>query len=72
MLETNGRFKDAAEISTNRGTIRAVVKNPANKTFLIFGSRVQFFHVCVILTCPSKDERRAILKHRCKVPAIYT
>ena len=72
MPETNGRLKDTAEVSTDRRTIRAAVKDPANKDLPTFGRRVERLHICVILTGPSKDERRAILKHRCKIPAIYT
>ena len=70
MLETNSRFKDAAEVSTNYRTIRAVVEDLANKAFTAFSSRVECLHVCFILIGPSKDEWHAILKHRCKVPAI--
>ena len=72
MPETNGRLKDTAEVSTDRRTIRAAVKDPANKDLPTFGRRVERLHICVFLIGPSKDERRAILKYRCKIPAIYT
>ena len=70
--ETSGGFKDTAKVSTNRRTIRAAVEDPANKTLPTFGRRVERLHVCVTLIGLSKDERRAILKHKCKIPAIYT
>jgi hypothetical protein len=72
MSETNGRFKDTAEVSTDCRTIRAAVKDPADEVFPAFSPRVKCLHVCFILTGPSKDERRAILKHGCKIPATDT
>lgn len=72
MSETNSRFEDAAKVSTYSRTIRAAVKDPANKVFPALGSRVETLHVCFILTSPSKDERCTILTHRCKIPAIDT
>jgi len=70
MLETNSRFKDAIEVSTNYRTIRATVKDPANKAFLAFSPRVECLHVCFILIGLSKDKWRAILKHGYKIPTI--
>lgn len=58
MSETNSRFKDAAEVSTNCRTIGAAVENPANKAFPAFSPRVECLHVCFILTGPSKDSSR--------------
>ena len=72
MPETNGRLKDTAEVSTNHRTIRAAVKDLANKDLPTFGRRVERLHICVILTGPSKDEWRTILEHRRKVPAVDT
>jgi hypothetical protein len=72
MSETNSSFKDAAEVSTNCRTIRAAVEDPANKAFPAFSPRVECLHICFILTGPGKNERRAILKHGCKIPAIDT
>ena len=72
MSETNGRFKDTAEVSTNCRTIGAAVEDPANKAFPAFSPRVECLHICFILTGPSKDEWRAILKHGYKIPAINT
>jgi hypothetical protein len=72
MSETNSRFKDVAEVSTNCRTIGAAVEDPANKAFPAFSPRVECLHVCFILIGLSKDEWRAILKHRCKIPAINT
>jgi hypothetical protein len=72
MSETNSRFKDAAEVSANCRTIRATVEDLANKAFLAFSPRVECLHICFILTGLGKKEQRAILKHRCKIPAIDT
>ena len=72
MPETNGRFKDTAEVSTDCRTIRAAVEDPANKASPAFSPRVECLHVRFILTGPSKDKWRAILKRRCKIPAINT
>jgi hypothetical protein len=72
MSETNGRFKDTVEVSTDYRTIRAIVEDPANKAFPAFSPRMKCLHVCFILIGPSKDEWRAILKHGCKIPAINT
>ena len=54
--ETNSRFKDTAEVSTNCRTIGATVEDLANKAFLAFSPRVECLHVCFILTGLSKDE----------------
>jgi hypothetical protein len=72
MSETNGRFKDTAEVSTNCRTIRTAVEDPTNKAFPAFSPRVECLHICCILTGPRKNERRAIFKHGCKIPAIDT
>jgi hypothetical protein len=72
MSETNSRFKDTVEVSTDCRTIRAAVEDPANKAFLAFKPRMKCLHVCFILTGLSKDEWRAILKHGCKIPAVNT
>jgi hypothetical protein len=70
--ETNGRFKDTAEVSTDCRTIRAAVEDPANKAFPAFSPRVECLHICFVLTGLGKNERRAILKHRRKITAIDT
>ena len=70
--ETNSRFEDTAEVSTHSRTIGVAVEDPSNKAFLAFGPRVEYLHVRFILTGPSKDEQRAILKHGCKISAIDT
>jgi hypothetical protein len=72
MLETNGRFKDTTEVSTNYRTIRAIVKDPADEAFLAFSPRVEYLHVCSILISLSKNEQCAIFKHGCKIPTIDT
>jgi hypothetical protein len=56
MLETNSRFKDAIEVSTNYRTIGAIVEDLANKAFLAFSPRVECLYVCFILIGLSKDE----------------
>jgi hypothetical protein len=70
MSETNSRFEDAVKVSTYSRTIRATVKDLANKVFLALSSRVERLHVCFILIGLSKDERYTILKYRRKIPAI--
>jgi hypothetical protein len=70
--ETNGRFKDTVEVSTNCRTIGAAVEDPANKAFPAFSPRVECLYICFILIGLSKDEWRAILKHRYKIPTINT
>jgi hypothetical protein len=72
MSEANSRFKETTEVSTDCRTIRATVKDPANKAFLAFSPRVECLHVCFILTGLSKDEQCTIFKHGCEIPAIDT
>ena len=72
MSETNGRFKDTAEVSTDCRTIRAVVEDLANKAFPAFSPRVECLHICFVLTGPRKNERRAILKHGREILTIDT
>jgi hypothetical protein len=72
MSETNSRFKDTAEVCTHSRTIRAAVEDLSNKAFPAFGPRVKCLHVCFTLTSLSKDERHAILEHRCKISAMDT
>ena len=54
--ETNSRFKDTIEVSTDYRTIRAVVEDLANKAFLAFSPRMKCLHICFILIGLSKDE----------------
>jgi hypothetical protein len=68
--ETNGRFKDTIEVSTNSRTIRAIVEDLANKSLLAFTPRVECLYICFTLTGLSKDEQRAIFKYRYKIPTI--
>jgi hypothetical protein len=68
----NSRFKDTTEVSTDYRTIRAVVEDLANKAFLAFSPRVEYLHVCLILTGLSNNERCAISKYERKIPTIDT
>ena len=56
MSETNSRFKDTVEVSTNCRTIGAAVEDPANKAFLASSPRVEYLYICFILIGISKDE----------------
>jgi hypothetical protein len=72
MSETDSRFKDTTEVSTDCRTVRAAVEDPADKAFPAFSPGVECLHVYFILTGPSKHEWRAIFKHGCEIPAIDT
>jgi hypothetical protein len=56
MSETDSRFKDTIEVSTDCRTVRAVVEDPADKAFPAFSPRVECLHVCFILIGLSKHE----------------
>jgi hypothetical protein len=74
LIQSNGPDEHTlgVKVSTYSRTIRATVKDLANKVFLALSSRVKYLYICFILIGLSKDERYTILKHRYKIPTIDT
>ena len=65
-------FEDTVEVSTSSRPIRAAIKNLPNKILLTRYRSSESLLVCFVLSRLGKYKRSAILKHRRKIPTIYT
>ena len=72
MSKADLRLKDTIEVGTSSRPIRAIIENPPDEVLLTYYHSLEGFLICFVLARLGEYKRSAILKHRGKIPTIYT